>query len=292
MRLALDARAQRLLRRIPRTNVYSAMEIVLLFLLAIQCARLVWAVVTPVGPLGEWRGDPGVNNLATPGPAFFEAFDPFFRIEGGGAIVVTELDLKLFGVREDRATGRGSAIIAAQNGEQTSYLVGDEIMPGVFLEAVGFDFATILRDNRPEQIFLDQSDSAAGGAQGATVAGSAASPQAPQPRVATPPIAQPQTGAQPTGAVITPGDLARETRISPRREGNRITGAVLQPMGSGEAFSAAGFRPGDVLISVNGQRIQDVGEAARFATRLGSGDALVQVERNGETISFRTRVSE
>ena len=91
---------------------------------------------------------------------------------------------------------------------------------------------------------------------------------------------------------MTPGQLARDMRMAPRREGNRVTGVVLQPTGEGQSFRAAGFQPGDILVSVNGRRVQDVGEAARLPTSLGSGDALVQVERNGETISFRTRVSE
>ena len=50
MRLALDPRARRLLQRVPRTNLYSLLELILLFLLAVQCARLFWVLVTPVGP--------------------------------------------------------------------------------------------------------------------------------------------------------------------------------------------------------------------------------------------------
>ena len=63
----------------------------------------------------------------------------------GGPVVVTSLNLKLYGVREDRATGRGSAIIALPDGRQLSFAVGEEIMPGVTLTAVGFDNVTISR---------------------------------------------------------------------------------------------------------------------------------------------------
>lgn len=286
MRLTLDARAQRLLRRLPQTTVYSAIEIVLLLLLAVQCARLLWAVATPVGPLGEWRATSGISQLATPSPALFEAFDPFFRLEGGGPLVVTDLSLRLYGVRENRATGRGAAIIALEDGEQASYVVGDEIMPGVILEAVGFDFVTILRDDRREQIYLDQSGDAPTTGQGATPAAPASAITPAPPR----PSPQPAQSGAPAG--VTPNELSRDTQISPRREGNRMTGVILQPTGSGRAFGAAGFQPGDVLISINGQRIMDAGQAARFATDLGSGEAMVQVERNGETIAFRARVSQ
>src|SRR3546814_20783962 len=57
MRLALDPRARRLLRRVPRSSVYPAMELVLLTLLAIPGARLAWTMLTPVGPVGDWRAE-------------------------------------------------------------------------------------------------------------------------------------------------------------------------------------------------------------------------------------------
>ena len=87
----------------------------------------------------------------------FETFDPFFRLEGDGRLVATNLGFRLFGLRQDRAGGRGSAIIALPNGEQGSFSVGDELMPGIVLEAVDFDFVTISRNGSNEQIFLDES---------------------------------------------------------------------------------------------------------------------------------------
>ncbi len=284
MRDSLDARAQRLIRRLPRTTVFSALEILLLSLLAIQCARLMWVVITPVGPVGDWRGDGGVAVLAVPDASLFGQFDPFFRLEGGSAIVVTELDLQLFGVRQDRATGRGSAIIAEQNGEQTNYLVGEEIMPGVILKSVGFDYVTIERGGAEEQIFLDQS----GGSFVSNPSQTAAT--TPSPSVTVPAVQR--AAAAREDSAVTSQQLAAGTQISPRREGNRLTGIILQPTGDGSALSAAGFQPGDVILSINGERIQDMGQAARFSTTLGEGNALVQVERNGETTSFRARVQE
>lgn len=282
MRLSLDARAQRLLRRLPRTTWFTVLEIVLISLLAVQCARLVWAVATPVGPVGDWRSDAGMPALAPPDTVLFETFDPFFRLEGNGRVVVTDLDVRLFGVRQDQASGRGSAIIALPSGVQDSYSVGDEIMPGVTLESVDFDFVTISRNGSSEQIFLDQSSSPT------------ASPP-PQVSMRQPAVARPQAAAPGRAAAqrITPSQLASGTQISPRREGNRLTGIVLQPSGADDAaLRAAGFQPGDVIISINGERIQEMGQAVSFANNLGTGDGFVQVERNGETVSFRARVGE
>jgi general secretion pathway protein C len=69
-------------------------------------------------------------------------------------VVVTSLPLTLHGVREDRATGRGSAIIATPDGQQNSIGVGEEIMPGVTLTGVGPDSVTISRGGVAEQLFL------------------------------------------------------------------------------------------------------------------------------------------
>ncbi len=161
MRFVLDPGARRLLRRVPRTTVYSALELLLLTLLAVQCARLFWALVTPMGPVGEWKAAAAVRPVLQTQPALLGSFDPFFRLAdtANAPVVVTSLNIKLYGVREDRASGRGSAIIGTPEGQQRSIAVGEEIMPGVTLTAVGFDSVTISRSGTPEQIFLDQSSS-------------------------------------------------------------------------------------------------------------------------------------
>ena len=82
MRLALDPRARRLLRRVPRNTVYTALELILLSLLALQGARLAWTLVTPVDPVGDWRA-PGAVRAPLPGSAaLLGQFDPFFRLSG------------------------------------------------------------------------------------------------------------------------------------------------------------------------------------------------------------------
>src|SRR4030095_5601092 len=136
MRLGSSLRAERLpgrlLGRLPRPTVYSALEIALLVLIAVQAARLLWILVTPVGPVGEWKAS---GALVLPdGDAALRELDPFFRLSRAGApAAVTALSLKLYGVTEARATGRGSAIIALPDGTQRSFAVGEDIMPGVAL---------------------------------------------------------------------------------------------------------------------------------------------------------------
>ncbi len=117
---------------------------------------LFWAIVEPLGPLGERRT--AGTGFAGADQSLLTRFDPFFRdAPAGGTVTVTSLPLKLFGTRLDQAVGRGSAIIAMPDGTQASYGVGDEIVPGVRLKSVAFDNVTIERGGVPEQLFLDQS---------------------------------------------------------------------------------------------------------------------------------------
>jgi general secretion pathway protein C len=170
MRLRTPSRAERLVRRLPRFTALTAVELLLLALIAVQAARLVWTLVTPVGPVGDWRP---AGTMAAPAGDALASFDPFFRLSAG---------------REDRATGRGSAIIALPDGSQRSFAVGEEIIAGVRLAQVGFDSVTIDRGGVSEQIFLDQSETPQPAAGGAPVAVTSAPTQArPQPVVVAPP---------------------------------------------------------------------------------------------------------
>lgn len=272
MRLNLDPRAQRLLGRVPRANVYTVAELALLSLLALQCARLVWTVATPLGPVGDWKPAAAAAPAAAAG--IFGGFDPFFRLSGAaGPVVVTALDLKLFGVRQDQVSGRGSAIIATPDGQQKSYGVGEEIMPGVTLAGVEFDSVTITRGGNIEQLFMDQS-------RAAQVTGPATATEraAPVAVVTAPPVD------------YVPGKLAGQLALEPRMNGDRVTGVVLRPEGAGDAFRAAGLQPGDVLIGVNGQRITSVDQLSGLREQLaGPRGATVQVERGGRMMRLQLR---
>ncbi len=164
MAVSLNPRAERLLTRLRTVSVYSLAELLLIILIAIQCARLFWGVLTPLGPVGDYRALDRMAAAAAPGPSL-GAFDPFFRQAPGaqGPVTVTALDIQLHGISGNQATGGGSAIVSAGDGEQRSVMIGEEIMPGVTLTAIGFDFITISRGGASEQLFLDQTPATAPG---------------------------------------------------------------------------------------------------------------------------------
>lgn len=277
MRLAIDPRRWQLLRRLPRSSLFSLVELLLLALLAVQCARLVWAVATPLGPLGDWRPASGPD--AARGRAVLASgFDPFFRLGGGnGPAVVTSLQLKLFGVRVDEATGRGSAIIAGPDNVQTSYSVGDAIQPGVTLKSVGYDSVMIQRGGVDETLYLDQSGAA-------PVAVPAAPPPANAGLLSEPPAQAAAT------APVTLSQLQSGLALAPRQANGRVTGLV--PRGDPALLTRLGLQPGDVVVQVSGRPIAGVEDLQRAAAGLGKGGNLsIAVERGAQIVPVAISIS-
>lgn len=281
MRLRPPLRADRLSRRLPHLTVYSVVELLLLAVIAVQAARLVWVLVTPVAPIGDYRGaaPPALPNVAVLGE-----FDPFFRLSGAASpAAVTALNLKLHGVREDRATGRGSAIIALPDGSQRSFAVGEEIIPGVTLAEVGPESVTISRNGTPEQIFLDQSEPAPPPAE--TGGGPpAASPTPPVTAVPAPPA--PTAGEAPQPPRID----GTAVRLQPRIANGRVDGIAVAPGADAQAFRASGLEPGDVIVAVNGRAVGSV-EQARALVRQSGGSATLTVNRGGRAVPLIVRLN-
>jgi len=279
MKLQLDARARRWIRRLPRVNVYSMAELVLLAALAIQLARLFWAVVTPVSPLGDWR--PAEVALPAAPADTLAAFDPFFRTgpAAAGPATVTALAVHLFGTRIDDATGRGSAIIAGADNVQQSVSVGDEVAPGVKLKAVFFDHVTLDRGGTDEDLFLDQS----GGQPGVSTPGI-------DPGVGPGGLAPPLSAIPPNG--IAPAALRSDVGYIPRIEGGRLSGLTVRPQGPGAAFRAAGLQEGDVLTAIGGRPVSGAGDLDRLQRDFAAGgNVSLTVERGGRPVPLNITLS-
>ncbi|KKC26923.1 hypothetical protein WP12_06270 [Sphingomonas sp. SRS2] len=242
-------------------QLQKALEYMMIGVVAVTALGLVWALAAPTAP-DDASSSAAVRFDAS--PSAFSAFDPFFRLNLGaaGPGVVTSLNLSLHGVRADSVSGRGSAIIGLPDGTQNSYAVGDEIVPGAVLAAVAFDSVTILRDGARETLYLDQSIEA-------PVASMSGSP----------------VQADPFAAIRAPSvtpPLIADISAEPRMRGGRIEGYVLRPGSIGSAFAAAGFQPGDVLMTIDGRT---VGDGAGLEQLAGGGQAVtVEVERGGKRV--------
>jgi general secretion pathway protein C len=239
----------------------------LAILLSLQTARLFWAVVTPVGPIGNWRA-PLVNVVPTSARiALFSGFDPFFRNDtvAAGTDNVTSLNLKLFGIRSNESSGGGSAIIAGEDGIQNSFAVGEEVAPGVTLDSVAFDHVILSRRGVKESLYLDQSVPAETVSPSGTAAAGTSS---------STPVGN--------GAALNAETLQKSIGFAPRNEGGRVTGIVLQPRDDGTMLRNAGFQAGDIVIAINGRPVTS---AAEIGAQIRPGARLsVEVERGGSKI--------
>ncbi|WP_333570077.1 type II secretion system protein N [Sphingorhabdus sp.] len=239
---------------------------VLAILTAVQTARFFWILITPVGPVNDWRA-PSVNIVPQSARmALFAGFDPFFRNDAAADSTqnVTSLSLTLFGVRTNESSGGGSAIIAGEDGVQNSFAIGEEVAPGVTLDSVAFDHVILSRGGVKESLYLDQS-----------VPAETVSPPASGSAVTTPTT----SGG---GVGLNADTLQKSIGFAPRNEGGRVTGLVLQARDDGTMLRLAGFQAGDIVVGINGR---PVSSAADIASQIRPGARLsVEVERGGAKV--------
>ncbi len=271
MAISLAERVSLQSRRIRSVPLAWLLIGVLALLLAVQVARLFWAVVTPVGPLGNWRA--GQVSIVPPAAraALFLGFDPFFRNDATATTAnVTSLSLTLFGIRANESSGSGSAIIAGEDGIQNSYGVGEEVAPGVILDSVAFDHVILSRGGVKESLYLDQSVPA-------ETVGTTPAPPAPALPGGAPKAPQPGPGVG-----LNAETIQKSIGFAPRREGARVTGVVLEARDDGSMLRMAGFQPGDVIVGLNGRPVTS---ASDIAAQLKPGARLsVEIERGGSKL--------
>ena len=75
--------------------------------------------------------------------------------------------------------------------------------------------------------------------------------------------------------------------MAPRMNGTQLTGVTVRPQGNDAGFRALGLAPGDVVVAVNGRRIQSMDQARGTATQLASARVTLQVERDGRVMTVR-----
>ena len=260
MQFALNPRARQLLRRLPVGSPTAILRAALIVALAVQGARLIWAVVTPQGSVGDWRGSVVVPPADV---ALLGRFDPFGRLGASDApVAASSLPIKLFGVRLDAATGQGSAIIAGPDGVQTSFSPGEAIMPGVILKSVAFDSVTVDRGGALEQVFLDQS-------------------VPPRAVIGGPPAVITLNAAVPT----LPSPIPGVSFSAPAANGVTVSGDAANP-----AFRASGLQPGDVVTQVNGAAISQGTQIDRLlAQPSDTGVTTLTVTRAGQTLTVNVQ---
>ncbi|UUR08378.1 type II secretion system protein N [Sphingomonas glaciei] len=245
---------------LPR-DVYFWLKAVLLALVAVQAARLIWILVTPLGPVGRWLPPAPPTIPATAQLALFSTFDPFATAQapaGAAAPAPAASGFTLFGTRMSYGGASASAIIAGADGVQNSYSVGEEVAPGVRLLSVGFDFVTIGGKGSEQRLAMEGAD---------------------------PPVAAAATGtpaAGGAGLALTPAAIRNNVALAPRLVGGRVSGFLVSATGNPAVLARTGLRDGDIITQVNGRPLTD---PAALQSQLSPGARLsLTVERGAATV--------
>lgn len=162
---------------------------------------------------------------------------------------------------------RGAAIFELPGGRQRSVAVGGEVMPGVRLEAIGADRAMVHDGVQRLEFVLPELRSEGGPAAAAMPA----------------PLPPPPPAIDMRGADRDPAELRRALKAeggAGRPQGYRLTGAAPLP-----ALEGAGLRPGDLILAVNGQALDEARLRELPAAMAAASSVTIDFERDGERMS-------
>lgn len=147
--------------------------------------------------------------------------------------------------------GGGAAIIGFPDGNQRSVPVGREFLPGVTLKEVALRHVILVTISGESRLEFNKPVS-----EIAPAAGAVATAKAPE--------------AERHGRET----LEFRTGLMPFEEEGRIRGFAIRPGASLPIFQRAGLRPGDVIVSVNGQAFRSEEKVLELAGELASAKAI------------------
>lgn len=244
---------------------YGLTGALLLMLLAMQAVRLIWVVVTPLDQdniLVLHPEPPPVDERI----AQFLAYDPFFPASAEQKVAnAGPLAFKLLGVSLNEGSGQGSAFLEMPDGQQASFMVGDEIIPGISFKEAAFDHIVITRNGRDELVFQDQSSPAPAADEG--------NPRGKNATMAT------------DGPLPSADEIRQSASFSARKTGERVSGITVS--GQGPAFQASGLIAGDIIVEIEGRPVKSADDIDTLQKALVPGAQLaLSIERNGDVIPF------
>jgi len=219
-------------------------------------------------------------------------FDAFHRTQPTEVMPATigddapETTLNLI-LKGHRAGPNGSATIQTPDRTQAPYYIGDEIMPGVTLEAVYQGYVIIRRStglerlsNKREQLFGRTEETEAtvtetGGGNG-------------QELLATRRAQGSGSGQTPNYAAVSGGDLLQNIALDRVMEGQAVKGYRVSSRG-GMSLSDFGLEPSDIITHINGEDMTqgrpDLSALMEEMSRRNS--ATLSVLRDGAPVTVR-----
>jgi general secretion pathway protein C len=279
---------------------------VLVIVLAFQAAGLTWRLLDRPAEQDELPPAVVVVAAATPRSGGsgtltpLHGWEPFGSAPEPGEEVLnpegdlstipdTRLDLRLWAVNPYRASvalesgespeegAEGTATISLSGGTQRTYHTGDAIEgTSVTLHSV-FPFCVMLGTGGSGAEKLCFPETAEPGQYPGRPGGN---------RTAAQPFRAPQTIGTPAAAASAVTSAAaifnQHIQVATQTEGDKVIGYRLQPRNNSSLMRQLGLEPGDVLVEVNGVRLDNLGSVNAVLQALQeTQQANVIVQRNG-----------
>jgi general secretion pathway protein C len=190
----------------------------------------------------------------------------------------TRLSLQLRGVITNDVAEYAVAIIADNRGRDQIYRVGQQVPGGARLHAVQSEQVVLNRAGTLESLRLPRDFAATAGGQNARPAGVIRPTQAPTSSV--------RDVISDNAAQIT-----EIIRVQPYMEGGSMRGYRVYPGRNRQQFTALGLQPGDLVVEINGQPMNDPSRGMQIFAELGDADSVsITFEREGvsETMMLDT----
>lgn len=259
-------------------------QLLLAMLIAWQLASLLWLWV-PVPETARWKPAPAAPDLSPPRPAASSdslagahLFGEYRASAASDAASIanapdTQLNFTLLGILAGSSDAESMALIAREGGDEAPFRIGDDVSPGVTLQAIFPDRVILARGGRLETLRLDKDAPSNAGIVNA-VAGGGDSEGTPAAAEMLSQIRQ--------QVMSDPSKAASFIRVQPIAGEGGVRGYRVYPGPERAAFNAAGLKPGDVVTAINGTPLNDPGTALQLLQSLSGASAVsLAVERNG-----------
>lgn len=262
-----------------------AAAFVLALVIARQVAGLLWMLV-PMPEATRWRPAPAVvetapiktggNADAVVGAHLFGEYQVAANASAQtlGTAPETTLNFTLLGILAGTSEAESLALIAKDGNDEAPYRIGDDVTPGVNLQAIFSDRVILSRNGQLETLRLDKD--APSNADVINAVASAAPAEEGSPAAAA-------MLSQIRSQVLTdPSKAANFIRIQPISSDAGVTGYRVYPGAERDAFNASGLKPGDVVTAINGTPLNNPAQALQLLQSLSTASsASLAIERNG-----------
>ncbi len=283
--LAAALRRATLLYRQHGAKLPPLATLLLTVLLAWQLALLLWTLV-PLPKSAAWSPAPGFVDPAPVRPTLnvdaLAAAHLFGQYQASASTASlanapdTQLAFTLLGILAGSTEKESLALIAKDNAEEAPYSIGDDISPGVNLQAIFVDRVILSRNGRLETLRLDKDAPSNAPVLSVSPAGSGGEPQEGTPAAAA------MIASIKEQVLTDPSKAANFIRVQPISGEGGMKGYRVYPGPERGAFNAAGLKPGDVVTSINGAPLNDPGQALQLLQSLSQASTLsLTVDRNG-----------